>query len=425
MLAIDLDHGSRSVTAIFDLPMPPAILADQAVRSWMTTLEETGDVGWMKDGDGLVGFRAPMESWRRLVASLDHLEEARRHAEILDDAERNRPAALDDGLKVNFHQKPFDTPERYWRFIINQGHFFEYFFNRVNWYLAPRLGIVTSFPLHVDIETASTCNMNCPMCYRRQLKKTGQMDPALFRKAVDECAREGVYSVRLSWRGEALSHPRILDMIAYATARIKNVSFLTNAFYLTDEVVDVLVANKLKYLAVSFDGLDGIYESIRHPAKFQDSYGRLENLRRRRDVSGGTQPQVRVCTIWPAIKDDPEAYQKTMSAVADYCVYNPYINFVGPMRIKPDFICQYPWERIVLAFDGEGQCCTGWNADDIVLGNLASMTIREMWHSRTMARVREIHRNQRRMELSSCRECRHGAEGDPNIDIFQIIQRRH
>ena len=140
-----------------------------------------------------------------------------------------------EGLKVNFHQNPFDTSCRYWNFILNQGSFADYFFNRINWYAGPKNGYITPFPLHVDIETASTCNMSCPMCYRDQLKDTGQMDFDLFKKAVDECAENNVFSIRLSWRGETLTHPRIKEMIAYATHKIKNVSFLTNAFFLQIE----------------------------------------------------------------------------------------------------------------------------------------------------------------------------------------------
>ena len=135
-------------------------------------------------------------------------------------------------------------------------------------------------------------------------------------------------------------------------------------------------------------------------------------------------PQVRVCTIWPAIRDDPDAYYKTMKDVSDYIVYNPYINFKGPMQIKPDFICQYPWERIVVASNGQAQCCTGWNADDIILGNIRDNTIYEMWHSDLMNKIRDIHAESRRMELSSCANCRHGSKGEPNVEISEIVERR-
>jgi len=328
------------------------------------------------------------------------------------------------GLEVNFHQKPYDNADRYWNFILNQNFFIEHFFNRINWFIAPKREYVTNFPLHVDIESASTCNMNCPMCYRNQLKHTGQMDFNLFKKAVDECADNNVFSIRLSWRGETLTHPMIKEMISYATRKIKNVSFLTNAFYIDENMCDCFIENQVSYIAVSFDGIKEVYDSIRHPAKFIYSYKYLETLKNKKTKAGSTLPQVRLCTIWPAIKENPDEYYNTMKKVSDYIVCNPYINFKGKVRLKKDFICQYPWERIVIGYDGTTQCCTGWNADDIHLGNLKEDSIYEMWHSDLMKKVRSIHASGRRMEINSCANCRHGSETDPNISIWEIVDRK-
>jgi radical SAM protein with 4Fe4S-binding SPASM domain len=212
-------------------------------------------------------------------------------------------------------------------------------------------------------------------------------------------------------------------MIAYATRRIPNVSFLTNAFYLDDDMIDCFIENKVSYISVSFDGLGEVYEKVRHPAKFEENYNLLARLKEKKEAAGVKLPQVRVCTIWPAISSDPDAYYQTMKQVSDYVVYNPYINFTGPMTVKPDFICQYPWERMVVAYNGQAQCCTGWNADDIILGNLKDRTLKEMWHGELMERIRGLHSAGRRMELSSCADCRHGAKGDPNVSIDEILSR--
>jgi len=177
-------------------------------------------------------------------------------------------------------------------------------------------------------------------------------------------------------------------------------------------------------VAVSFDGIREVYEKVRAPAKFEESMDRLRLLRAMREKAGSLLPQIRTCTIWPAISHDPGEYQRTMSEVADYMVMNPYINFKGPMALKDDFVCQYPWERIVIGWNGQGQCCTGWNAVDIALGDAHEMTIREMWHSPRQNMVRRIHQTSRRLEIESCRKCRHGSKGDPNISIDEIIERR-
>jgi MoaA/NifB/PqqE/SkfB family radical SAM enzyme len=426
MLKVQYEPRGEALHFALDTPIAPACADHPELRPLLGSWQDGNGAKVLRDGRGAItGLTMGLAGWRRLIRRLLPPREAEFQRAVLDRLLGSLEPPQGPGLQVNFHQKSFDTAERYWSFLLAQGHFPAHFFNRINWYLAPANRIVTPFPLHVDLESASTCNMDCPMCYRRGLKHTGHMDLELFRRAVDECAAEGVFSLRLSWRGETLTHPRIQEMIAYAAARVPNVSFLTNAFYLDDEVIDCLVESRVSYVAVSFDGYGETYERIRKPARFADSYRRLERLLERRRQAGSRLPQVRLCTIWPAIKDDPGGYYRTMSRVSDYIVVNPYINFQGPMTVKPDFICQYPWERLVVGYDGQTQCCTGWNAEDIVLGDAARQSLKEMWHSPLLEAVRALHAAGRRLELGSCAACRHGSQGDPDITIDEILARRH
>jgi radical SAM protein with 4Fe4S-binding SPASM domain len=423
MLSIIYEKKEEELNINFDVPIP-FTLDHGNLNSFLSGLTDIADVKLNRQNGALKGFAVHISNWFKFIKHMLKTEDYVFQESILNDLMKQDLYVQSEGLQVNFHQKMFDTPERYWSFIVNQGNFIDYFFNRLNWYIGPKNTIITPFPLHVDLESASTCNMDCPMCYRSKLKDTGQMNFELFKKAVDECEANNVFSIRLSWRGETLTHPRIKEMIAYATNKIKNVSFLTNAFYIDDDMIDCFIENAINYVSVSFDGIKENYEKIRYPAKFEESYKRLARLRDKKRATGANRPQVRVCTIWPAIRDDPDAYYKTMKEVSDYIVYNPYINFKGPMQIKPDFICQYPWERIVVASNGQAQCCTGWNADDIVLGNIMDKSIYDMWHSDLMNKIRRVHSEGHRMSLNSCANCRHGSKGEPNIEISEIVERR-
>ncbi|WP_147819474.1 radical SAM/SPASM domain-containing protein [Salidesulfovibrio onnuriiensis] len=424
MLRVFHEREKKQLHFTLDIPIPEEVTQHPELETFLRSFSQNG--GTVKTGPAgdIESLTIGIDDWGRLIRDNLSGQKAEFQLSILTQLLDSDAMELGNGLQVNFHQNPFDTPQRYWNFIFNQGHFTLYFFNRVNWYMAPKNQIVTPFPLHVDIETASTCNMDCPMCYRRGLKHTGQMAPELFRKAVDECAREGVFSIRLSWRGETLTHPRIKELIQYACERIPNVSFLTNAFYISQEMAECFVDAGLSYLAVSFDGIGEIYEKVRHPAKFKENWDRLALLKNTKIRKGVMRPQVRLCTIWPAIKNAPEAYYDTMSPVSDYIVCNPYINFMGPMKLKPDFICQYPWERLVIAYDGSTQCCTGWNAADVVIGNIKETSLKEMWTGQAMERIRTLHATGERLSLNSCAECRHGSKGDENVSIDEILERR-
>ena len=427
MMKIDFDKKDKKLRFIFDVQLPAALASQH--REYLLFADSLGasadfEIFYTDDkniGGLIVGFDGFIEFLKKMLPERD----ASFYHEMLERIRDEHCSGLGDGLKVNFHQRSFDTPERYWSFIFEQGNFARYFINRIGWYLCPKYTVVTPFPIHVDIESSSACNMSCPMCYRDMLREVGHMDIGVFKKIVDECAEHKIFSVRLSWRGETLTNPNIKEMIAYATKKIPNVSFLTNAFYLTEDMADCFINNKVSYIAVSFDGIKKTYESIRYPARFEENYKRLLSLVASRRGRKAVLPQVRLCTIWPAIRDDPGDYYQTMKDVSDYIVCNPYINFKGPMDIKPEFICQYPWERIVVAFNGKAQCCTGWNADDIVLGNVADSSIYDMWHSGLMERIRKVHADGKRMSLASCAVCRHGSKGDPNVRIKDILERKY
>lgn len=425
MLQASIFKKNRKLNIYFDISVPHTVCQNEDFAQIMDQFKKGGQFDFQNNENGdMVALSCDIDRLITFMKQVMPTQDADYQMQIFEEVLGWDSDEQGSGLQINFHQNSFDTSERYWNFILAQGNFIEYFFNRLNWYLGPKNKIVAPFPLHVDLESANTCNMNCPMCYRDGMKEIGMMDMDLFKKAVDECAANSVYSIRLSWRGEALTHPKIKEMIRYATRKIKNVSFLTNAFYINDDMIDCFIENQVSYVAVSFDGIGKIYESIRHPAKFRESYQKLTMLKNKKKEAHTKLPQVRVCTIWPAIKDNPKEYYDKMKDVSDYIVCNPYINFRGHMKIKEDFICQYPWERIVIAYNGKTQCCTGWDADDIILGNVKDLTIREMWQSDLMNKIRMIHSTGRRMELNTCAKCRHGSMGDPDIEIAEIIERK-
>jgi len=329
-------------------------------------------------------------------------------------------------VKINFHQRLYDSTERFWKFYGNQGNFLQLLINRLQWYEYPKNSFVSDFPLHVDIEVTSNCNMNCPMCFRSNFRDIGDIDEDVFKKIVDECQENGVYSVRLSWRGESLIHPKIFDMIEYSTKRIPNVSFLTNTFFITKKVADFLIEKQLTYIGCSFDGIGHNYEMIRKPAKYEESLSKLRYLKEARDKLGAKKPQIRVTTIWPAISKNPQAYYDALSPVTDMIVVNNYKDFSAPYDPISDFVCQYPWERLMVAHNGRVQCCTGWNSDDITLGYVQENSLRKLWHSEKLTELRKLHSEKRRMDSKGCTVCRHGNKvTDQSVDICEIAQRGH
>ena len=323
-------------------------------------------------------------------------------------------------IKVNTFQKGYDTLYRNFKFSWNQGHYSKYLRNRIEWYLYPNLRKVSKFPLHLDIETTARCNMHCSMCPRRYVSNErpgvydayDDIDMGLYKKVVDECADNNIYSIRLSWRGEILVTPMLPEYIYYAKVvrKVPNVSFLTNGSLLKGELAEKIIDYGTDYISVSVDGLGEIYDKIRYPITFDEIYENLDNFRRLRNKKGVKKPVVRVTTLWPAAARDPEKYYKKMRKVADKIVCNPLKDYSITTQDKKDFVlCQFLWERLFIGFNGMVQPCSN-EKDGFVIGDANNSSIKEIWHSKKMNELRRMHRRGQRLDIFPCNECSYGVD---------------
>ncbi|SVE21895.1 uncharacterized protein METZ01_LOCUS474749, partial [marine metagenome] len=167
---------------------------------------------------------------------------------------------------------------------LSRGWEEEYQEYRNLWEELPRKGVVRDYPLLIDLETVSRCNLKCPMCptvtdefieKRITPFKKGQMKFELIEKIISEVAGK-IYSLRLSWIGEPTLHPRLVDAARLAKRRgIKEVSFLTSGYRLGMDYFLELADAGIDLITVSIDGMGETYNQIRKPLKFEETLKRL------------------------------------------------------------------------------------------------------------------------------------------------------
>ena len=291
----------------------------------------------------------------------------------------------------------------------------EYSENRRQWVEYPEQQYVANYPLHVDIELASVCNLRCPMCYTitPEFKKKVNaklMEIDLFEKIVDECAVGGVFSIRLSFRGESFLHKNILSCVRYAKQKgIKEVSTLTNGLKLDEEMFAELMGAGLDWITISFDGLGETYENIRRPAEYERAVEKIANYASIKKRSGKVKPVVKVQSILPAIEDDPEAFYEVFAPITDMVSANPLIDFMQDISHLPkieNFICPQIYQRLVIGADGLCMMCTNDEEGQIIVGDAKDQTIAEIWHGDKMQQIREVHEQHNGcQELSPCQTC--------------------
>lgn len=320
-------------------------------------------------------------------------------------------------VPINKGQFTLEPPERINLFEKRRGAGVEkaYLENRRQWSEFPKQQYVSEYPLHVDIELASVCNLRCPMCYTitpefKEKVNAKLMDFNLFTKLVDECALGGVYSIRISFRGESFLHDRIIDCVRYAKQKgIKEVSTLTNGLKLDETMFRELMEAGIDWITISFDGLGEIYENIRRPAKFERAVEKIGNYMKIRTEAGHDKPVIKVQTVLPAIEDDPKAFYDVFAPITDMVSANPLIDFMQSKSKMPkikNFSCPQIYQRLVIGADGTCMMCSNDEEQRHPVGDANIQTIHQIWHGPQMTRARDAHQRHKGCEeLSACAEC--------------------
>jgi radical SAM protein with 4Fe4S-binding SPASM domain len=303
------------------------------------------------------------------------------------------------------------------KYFLHQGHLISHLIDRIKWHYFPKFFLVPSFPTHLEIEASSACQMRCPMCKTSEMIKSGVfraglMDFDLYRKIIDQCTREPLHSIKLSWRGEPLLNPAIVDMVAYAKQRgIRDMAFLSNGERLDSAMSAALIDNGLDWISISFDGMGEIYNRIRKPAIFEETLEKVRFFRAYRDERRRLKPLIRIQSVHSAIRGQEAEFLKLWEGIADR------VNIIADQKRSieekdyvhdPSYICPAPWQRMCIAWDGKVVQCYGDYLEGNILGNVNDQSLRSIWEDRPFQELRQLMKEGRRLETKPCRTCSDG-----------------
>lgn len=310
-------------------------------------------------------------------------------------------------------QFSIETPLEYWRneYRRAKGKIFSYIWNRYQWKNWPRKK-VPKFPLNIDIEVSSRCQIDCDHCFRQYMDigEDGFMPFEMYKRIVAEAGRYGLFTLKFSMRGEPLMHPDIIEMVKFAKkSGIKEVWINTNGGLLTERLIRGLLTAGVDWITVSFDGLGEYYEAVRKPLKYEDQLEKLKLLRRIRDELGANT-FLNVQSIWSAIKHNPEEYISLMKSIVDRVAYNPDMNYEECTLIPDDsFVCPRLWQRIAITSSGDYLKCPSDFKKQEILGNVNTCCVKEAWDV-LQEKQRQLHLKGLKSESRVCNECHHGAK---------------
>ncbi|HOM17688.1 MAG TPA: radical SAM protein [Thermoguttaceae bacterium] len=144
------------------------------------------------------------------------------------------------------------------------------------------------------LEITTECNMDCPMCVRRQWPGLGaRMTAETFELALTQARQmPGLQTVHFGGFGEPLVHPELAAWLAKTAQAGFRVEMITNGLLLDELAAEICIRTPVDRLFVSLDSARPIEQTITHADVFEVVYRNLHRLYAMKLASRSTRPEV-------------------------------------------------------------------------------------------------------------------------------------
>ena len=286
--------------------------------------------------------------------------------------------------------------------------------------------IHTEFPLHLDIEVTSYCNLACPMCPRTHRVELGKWENRMmkldtFKKIIDEGAKKGLRAINLNNFGESFYNKNIIKMIEYAKSKgVLDIMLHTNGTVMDEELAEKIVKSGLDRIIFSLDSITKeIYENIRVNANFEYTVEKVKTFYRIREKQNSYKPVIRISMVRMKENDhEAKNFEKFWGAYADEITYTDYRNQDGLDKVdrytkkrkeNKSYACPALWQRLTINATGEVTACCRDAGKRLTLGKLndSSTNLTDVWNGKRLMDARKLHQEKKAYLIDACNGCDH------------------
>jgi radical SAM protein with 4Fe4S-binding SPASM domain len=266
------------------------------------------------------------------------------------------------------------------------------------------------FPLQIDFELNSTCQMKCAFCtHGHQKVEKRDLGWDRFRRVIDEGAERGLCSVKLNYINEPLLNRNLTDYIRYAHSMgVLNTYFATNGLLLSEKVGQSLIDAGLSKIMISLDATTpATFLKARRSPYFEKIVSNIQRFLTLRGPNGW--PKVRVNFLeTPINAHESEAFMKSWKGVADMLGFQRLVGVPGHeggQLADDDFRCGTPFKLCVVDSGGNILPCCAFGGREMPLGHVDTHSIHEAWNGEKMQSLRKLHRRGGYRENPICKHC--------------------
>ncbi len=286
--------------------------------------------------------------------------------------------------------------------------------------------VKTEFPLHLDIEVTSYCNLACPMCPRTHRVELGDWKNRMmkfntFKKIIDEGASKGLKAINLNNFGESFFNKNLVKMIAYAKSKgLLDVMLHTNGTVMNEKLAEDVINSGLDRIIFSLDSITKeIYEKIRVNAKFEDTVKKVKIFFKTREKMKAIKPIIRVSMVrMKENNHEAENFEKFWGSFADEITYTDYRNQDGLDKIdrytkereeNKSYSCPALWQRMTVNVAGEVTACCRDAGKRLTLGiyDEKNPNLTKIWEGKNLKEARKLHEDHKAHLIDACNGCDH------------------
>jgi len=308
---------------------------------------------------------------------------------------------------------------------------------RKKWDAVNRFELETDFPIFLQLETNQICNLKCPSCPigqedgDKKYISSENMGWEMYKKIILEGEKYGCPSVEPQGTNEPLLDPNLEGYIKFASEHgFMDIMLNTNGTLLSEQRSRKFLKSGITRVRFSLDAATKeTYEKVRLGGKYETTMNNIEKFLKIKKQENYELPVVGVNFCKTKFNEHEEKlFIETWKDKVDFIViqdFQPpdltknYSEFLTSSTSvfrekiqKSGFNCQQPWQRVLIRSNGEVCPCCAFFSEELTLGNLKNHSIHELWNSKEMRNLRDIHKTGNWQENDWCKKCINHMGGD-------------
>lgn len=274
---------------------------------------------------------------------------------------------------------------------------------RMKWNFAK--WFVPKYPVHVDFELTSYCNLKCGFCPHSddsQEFNKEHMDIDMFKNLIDDIQGK-VPSIKLNLRGESTLHPQFKEACEYVQGKFTDIRLNTNGNY--KRSLNQIIYETFTQVNFSIDAVYArTYDKV-HPNGNMDLVEK--NIHTLKDK--GMNVVLSFVKTKDNIFDLPNFkryWKKYKLFIREAMNRTDKDCMLGDQAMVGRKNCYMPNRRLVVTANGDiYPCCVQWKKPFLKIGNVHLKSLLDIWNSKQIKNLREALKNKNHDKYNSCKQC--------------------